>query len=157
MAGGVGSLFTRLLRWLGLYPQAPRADVIASSRFHRLLRRGREYGRQITPAQAVDPATPDPESGLNFICLTANITRQFEFVQGAWMMNAKFGGLTGEQDPLLGNRRPFPAGAPTDAFRIPQAGGAARRLDDLPQFVTVKGGAYFFLPGLRALRFIATR
>jgi hypothetical protein len=25
----------------------------------------------------------------------------------------------------------------------------------LPQFVTVRGGAYFFLPGIRTLRFIA--
>jgi hypothetical protein len=30
-----------------------------------------------------------------------------------------------------------------------------RRVSDLPQFVTVRGGAYFFLPGLRALRYIA--
>jgi hypothetical protein len=25
----------------------------------------------------------------------------------------------------------------------------------LPQFVTVRGGAYFFLPGIRAIRYIA--
>ena len=48
-----------------------------------------------------------------------------------------------------------------------QADGATRRLLDaaarrpgrassrLPQFVTVLGGAYFFLPGIRALRFLA--
>jgi hypothetical protein len=27
----------------------------------------------------------------------------------------------------------------------------------LPQFVTVRGGAYFFLPGIRALRYLATQ
>jgi hypothetical protein len=26
----------------------------------------------------------------------------------------------------------------------------------LPAFVTVRGGAYFFLPGIRALRYFAT-
>jgi len=35
--------------------------------------------------------------------------------------------------------------------------GVTERLDGLPPFVTVKGGAYFFLPGIRALRFIASR
>jgi hypothetical protein len=30
-----------------------------------------------------------------------------------------------------------------------------RRLTAIPQFVTVRGGAYFFLPSLRALRYIA--
>jgi hypothetical protein len=30
-----------------------------------------------------------------------------------------------------------------------------RRVSNLPQFVTVRGGAYFFLPGLRALRYFA--
>jgi Dyp-type peroxidase family len=157
MPGGVGNLLTRLLRQLGLWPQAPRADVIASSRFHRLLRRGREYGRDISREAAADPATPDPESGLNFICLAANIARQFEFIQGAWLMSAKFGGLTGEQDPLLGERQPFPTGCPTDGFGLPQATGPTRTLGPVPPFVTVMGGAYFFLPGLRALKYIATR
>jgi hypothetical protein len=28
-------------------------------------------------------------------------------------------------------------------------------IHDIPSFVTVRGGAYFFLPGLHALRFLA--
>jgi hypothetical protein len=31
-----------------------------------------------------------------------------------------------------------------------------RRYAELPQFVQVRGGAYFFLPGIRALRFLAS-
>ena len=46
--------------------------------------------------------------------------------------------------------------SPTDGFSIPQADGPDRRLSGLPQFVTVLGGAYFFLPGIRALRYLAT-
>ena len=83
-------------------------DAIASARFHRILRRGREYGEQIDRNSALDPATPDPQAGIHFLCLNANIARQFEFVQGAWIASAKFAALTGEQDPLLGNREPFP-------------------------------------------------
>jgi hypothetical protein len=63
--------------------------------------------------------------------------------------------MSGESDPLLGNRLDFPAGHPTDAFTIPDAAGPCRRIAGLPRFVTVRGGAYFFLPGLRALRFLA--
>ena len=33
---------------------------------------------------------------------------------------------------------------------------AGERVLDVPRFVSVKGGAYFFLPGIRALRFLAT-
>ena len=137
-------------------------DAIASARFHRILRRGREYGTKIDRAAALDPSTPDPEAGLQFICLNANIARQFEFVQGAWLANAKFAALTGEQDPLLGNRAPFPtppvSATPerTDRFTRPGAEPACRRATAVPQFVTVKGGAYFFMPGLAALKWIAS-
>ena len=30
-----------------------------------------------------------------------------------------------------------------------------KKIKGLPAFCTVKGGAYFFLPGIRALRFLA--
>src|ERR1700722_5461591 len=137
-------------------------DAIASTRFHRILRRGREYGTKIDRRAALDLATPDPQAGIQFICLNANIARQFEFVQSAWLASAKFAGLTGEQDPLLGNREPFPATpltetpARTDSFTRPDAEPALRRATGMPQFVTVKGGAYFFMPGLAALRWIAS-
>ena len=136
-------------------------DAIASARFHRILRRGREYGAKLDRAETLDSATAGPEAGLQFICLNANIARQFEFVQGAWLASAKFAGLTGEQDPLIGNREPFPAppvsATPqrTDSFTRPGAQPACRRAIGLPQFVTVKGGAYFFMPGLAALKWIA--
>jgi deferrochelatase/peroxidase EfeB len=136
-------------------------DAIASARFHRLLRRGREYGKKITRDEALDPAIPDPQAGLHFICLNANIARQFEFVQGAWIASTTFGALSGEQDPLLGNREPFPkppiSPVPqrTDSFSRPGAEPTCRHSVGLPGFVTVRGGAYFFLPGLRALKWIA--
>jgi deferrochelatase/peroxidase EfeB len=96
------------------------------------------------------------DRGLRFICLNANLARQFEFVQNAWMMGTKFAGLTEESDALLGNRVPLRGGCPaTDTFSIPQQSGLARRLTSVPPFVTVRGGAYFFLPSLRAVRYLA--
>ncbi|HVU44958.1 MAG TPA: hypothetical protein VHD85_02465 [Terracidiphilus sp.] len=131
-------------------------DLAASVRFHRVLRRGREYGPALSPGEAVQPAPPgDPERGLHFIALNANIERQFEFVQNAWMARTKFDGLTEESDPLLGNREPVKGCPFTNTFTIPQPGGVRRRVMDLPQFVTVRGGAYFFMPGIRALRYLS--
>ena len=150
--GTVGFL-ARLLQTLGLNRQAPRDDLISPVRFHRLLRRGREYGTFVPPEQA---AANDAEAGLRFICLNANIARQFEFVQSAWIASTKFNGMTGESDPLLGNREPIPGCPVTGQFTWSRDGGVRRRLADMPQFVTVQGGAYFFLPGIRALRYLAT-
>jgi hypothetical protein len=70
-------------------------------------------------------------------------------------MGSRFAGLN-ESDPLLGHRSPDPGDSLTDGFSMPQADGPDRRLSGLPQFVTVLGGAYFFLPGIRALRYLAT-
>jgi len=153
---GPPGLLSRLWRMLGFNTAARDRDLIASTRFHRLLRRGRPFGGNVTPALPATESPPGIETGLHFICLVANIKRQFEFVQSAWLMGSKFSGLTAERDPLLGHRLPDPGDSPTDGFSIPQADGPDRRLTGLPQFVTVVGGAYFFLPGIRALRYLAT-
>ncbi len=154
--GRPASLLKKLITMLGFGPKGFRDDLMSSVRFHRLLRRGREYGRELKPEDALTPG-PDDEAprGLHFICLNANISRQFEFLQNAWMASTKFSGLTGESDPLLGVRNTLPGCPVTDGFTIPDAAGVRRRVTGLPQFVTVRGGAYFFLPSLRAIRFFA--
>jgi deferrochelatase/peroxidase EfeB len=135
---GAPGLLARACRALGFAASVRKQDLVASARFHRLLRRGRKY-----------------EAGIHFVCVVGNIKRQFEFVQSAWMMGSKFAGLDGESDPLLGNRAATLDAAPTNGFSLPQVDGPDRRLAGLPQFVTVRGGAYFFLPGIRAVRYLA--
>ena len=147
---------TQLIETLALSPMGFRDDLMSSVRFHRILRRGREYGTRLSPSQALAPAPPnDPERGLRFICLNANISRQFEFLQNAWLMNTKFSALTQESDPLLGNRQPIPGSPVTDNFTRQKDDDLRCRVSGLPQFITVRGGAYFFLPSLRALRYLA--
>jgi deferrochelatase/peroxidase EfeB len=147
----------KLLAMLGLGRRAFREDLTSSVRFHRVLRRGREYGPALAPADALQPAPPDdPKRGLHFLCINANISRQFEFLQNAWVMNTKFSGLTGASDPLLGNRAPLPGCPATDGFVLEADGAARQRVTGLPRFITVRGGGYFFLPSLRAIRFFAT-
>jgi deferrochelatase/peroxidase EfeB len=150
----------RAISKLGFSSRAWRSDIMASTRFHRLLRRGREFGAaKLTPQQAVDEQLPssaaDDERGLHFVCLAANINRQFEFVQNAWLMSTKFNGLTGESDALLGNRTPIGDRRSTDNFTVPTELGLARCISGMPRFIIVRGGAYFFMPGIRALRYFS--
>ncbi|MFZ0773872.1 MAG: hypothetical protein WCA49_08865 [Candidatus Sulfotelmatobacter sp.] len=153
--GAPKGLISTLIRTLGFGNKHIRDDLIASTRFHRILRRGREYGTKLTPEEALEPASPrDAECGLQFLAFNGNIQRQFEFVQNAWLMRTKFDGLTEESDPLLGNRAPVTGCPFTNTFSIPQSGAVRRRLMDIPQFITVRGGAYFFLPGIRALKYL---
>jgi len=153
--GGNG-LVSTLVRILGFDSHAREQDLVASTRFHRLLRRGREYGPGVTPTEALTGAGAGEDRGLHFLCLGANLQRQFEFVQDAWLMSAKFDGMREESDPLLGNRLPLGSAMPTDRFSAAQPNGPSQRLTGLPQFVTVLGGAYFFLPGIRALRYLSS-
>jgi hypothetical protein len=61
-----------------------------------------------------------------------------------------FGGLNGEVDPLVGYV------AKGDAIMTVPADPLRTRVHNIRRFVTVKGGAYFFLPGIRALRYLAS-
>jgi Dyp-type peroxidase family len=121
----------------------PAVSLEASDR-HRLLRRGRSYG----PA-GDGTRSADSETGLYFICLAADLARQFEFVQHTWLNSATFNGLYDDADPLTGTHHP---GGST--FTVP-ARPVRRRYRGLPQFVRTRGGAYFFLPGVSAVRYLA--
>jgi deferrochelatase/peroxidase EfeB len=152
---GTHDLLERLIRLLGFGRKSIRDDMVASTRFHRLLRRGREYGTKLSPDERLQPQpASEAPSGLLFVCLNANISRQFEFIQNAWLMSGKFDGLNEEGDPLLGNREPV-AGCPVNKFSVPVADGVRQQIQGLPPFTTIRGGAYFFLPGVRALRYLA--
>jgi Dyp-type peroxidase family len=108
---------------------------------HRLIRRGRLYGKRGKDAEG--------KRGLLFMCLNANLQRQFEFVQQHWINGPKFGGLDNEVDPLIG------AQPPEGGLMTVQERPLSRCVVGIPNFVTVRGGAYFFLPGLKALKFLA--
>jgi Dyp-type peroxidase family len=130
------------------------AESTKVSNRHRLLRRGRPYGPPVLSAGNGDEVPADQqrseERGLHFICLNADLARQFEFVQHTWINNTKFGGLYGDADPVVGNHDRH-----RGTFTI-QAEPVRQRIKSMSRFVEVRGGAYFFLPGLRALHFLAS-
>jgi Dyp-type peroxidase family len=122
------------------------ATALNSANRHRILRRGRSYGKH-APDRMVEDGV---ERGLHFICLNSDIERQFEFVQQTWINNPVFNGLDGEVDPLVGDLRKG------DSIFTVQAQPLRRRVPGLSRFVVMKGGAYFFLPGLRALKYLGS-
>jgi Dyp-type peroxidase family len=134
------------------------AVSLAIVKKHRILRRGRSYGPQLaeklTPLECVHAAAGDVERGLHFMCINADIGRQFEFVQNGWIYNQKFNGLYEERDPLIANHQNPQDASKTGTFCI-QRDGLRTRHTGIPEFVKVKGGAYFFIPGIRALSFLA--
>lgn len=135
-----------------MFAPSPDKSLLAVQR-HRLLRRGRPYGPRANGATAPERAKPDGhERGLVFVALNASFRRQFEFVQQTWINNPKFGGLYDERDPLTSSA----VAGGGQHYSIPGA-PARRRLEGLPRFVTVRGGGYYFVPGLRALEWLAER
>jgi Dyp-type peroxidase family len=135
-----------------------RATSIAIAKRHRLLRRGRSYGPPLTeklnPLDCLNVVETNIERGLYFISINADIGRQFEFVQNGWINNEKFKGLFEERDPLVANHQNPQDSNHSGTFCI-RHDGLRTRITGIPEFVKVKGGAYFFIPGLRALRFLA--
>ena len=121
---------------------------------HQLMRRGRSYGPPLCasfdPAEVLATGPDRVDRGLLFMCLNADIARQFEFVQQTWINNSKFAGLYGDPDPLTG--APLKNASPD--FTIPQC-PIRTRVSGLPQFTTVRGGAYFFMPSIRTIRYLS--
>jgi Dyp-type peroxidase family len=125
---------------------------LAVNRRHRILRRGREYGPPLPVEEALreDESAAGDERGLHFICLNGSIARQFELVHITWLDSPKFVGLYDDSDPIVGPSHPYGG-----TFTI-QTETLRERVKGVPRFVSVRGGAYFFMPGIAATRHLAT-
>jgi hypothetical protein len=130
-------------------------DVVAR---HQIIRRGRPYHDEGLDEHGRE------QQGMLFVALNANIRSQFEFIQHTWLNSTKFGGHYDSKDPLVGDNpdavapppekpgespvRPEPCSVTLPGFPVSQ------RIEALTRFVEVRGGAYCFLPGIKALRFL---
>jgi Dyp-type peroxidase family len=123
----------------------PRDSVITGTpRLHRIIRRGTTYGPPLPPGVLEDDGA---DRGIMFAFVGARFDRQFEFVQTQWVNDGNFIGVSAEKDPLVG-------GNDDGQFTVPRQ-PIRRRLTGLPAFVVNRGGEYGFMPGLRALRWLA--
>jgi Dyp-type peroxidase family len=143
----------------------PAAQSLSMAEAHRLLRRARVFGPSLfKPADLTDAASAASRTavlaleddgrprGIHFFCVNASIRSQFEFVQQTWCNNPRFGGLNDNKDPIAGDNNR--SGEPSSHLTVP-AQPFRHRTAALPRFVTVKGGAYLFMPSLTALRFLS--
>ena len=120
-------------------------DTAHNMNRRRMIRRGATYG----------PALPDgaPEDGedrgIAAFIICASLVRQFEFAQNVWINDKTFHELGNEHDPICGTQDG------TFDFTVPKR--PIRKVHKgIPAFTTLRGGAYFFLPGVTALRHLAT-
>ena len=134
------------------FEESPPGVSKKLTRRHRIMRRVRSYGENFigSPTQH----TPIEEVGLLFGCFNANISKQFEFIQYSWANYPKFKQLYADPDPFIGVRE-YPKSGEEQNFTIPQE-TANRVITGLQNFVTVKGGAYFFFPSVSTVKFLST-
>ena len=116
-------------------------------RTHRIVRRGLPFGSWL------DGDIDDGQArGVAFMAINASIRYQFEFLQTEWANNGEFANLSRiDIDPFAGEPR---AGS---RFRIPAPQDRPKNIFNLPNFVTLRGGGYYFIPSITAVRFIAGR
>jgi Dyp-type peroxidase family len=126
-------------------PRDALKNELVATNLHHFLRRGTNYGPPLPEDTLKDDGA---ERGGVFLLIGAHQRQQFEFVQSQWVTDGNFISHGREQDPILGNAEG------NGLFTIPKR-PLRRRLHGLPQFVTVQGGEYCFMPGLRALRWLA--
>ena len=110
----------------------------------RMIRRGGTYGPPLPEGVPEDGV----ERGIAAFIGCASLVRQFEFAMNVWVNDPNFMELD-ERDPIFGTQDgTYDMTIPKRPIRM--------KFKGLPAFTTVRGGAYFFLPGLKALRYLAT-
>lgn len=117
------------------------------SKMHRIIRRGRPYGDKLNAA-SIGSGGEDASRGMLFIALNADIAGQFEMIQHSWLNNTHFSGLYAGTDPF-GHFE-----CPADVVTI-QNRPTNHYIERPRPFVRVRGGAYFFMPGINAVRALA--
>jgi Dyp-type peroxidase family len=124
----------------------PRDAAIAGvARIHRMIRRGTAYGTVLPEGILEDDGA---DRGIIFAFVGAHPGRQFEFVQSQWINDGVFFGAGQDKDPIVG------LGGDASSFTVPRR-PVRKRLQGLPRFVITRGGEYGFMPGLKALRWLA--
>jgi deferrochelatase/peroxidase EfeB len=120
-------------------------DTAENINRRQMIRRGGTYG----PWLPEDKPEDGVERGIAAFIGCASLIRQFEFAMNVWVNDPKFKDLGNERDPFVGTQDG------TFDMTIPKR-PVRKKIKGLPAFTTIRGGAYFFLPGIRALRFLAS-
>jgi deferrochelatase/peroxidase EfeB len=119
-------------------------DTADNMNRRRMIRRGGTYGRPLPEGAPEDGV----ERGIAAFIGCSSLVRQFEFAMNVWANDPDFMDLKNERDPICGNHDgTFDMTMPKRPIK--------KTIKGLPAFTTLRGGAYFFLPGIKAVRFLA--
>ena len=119
-------------------------DTAANMNRRKMIRRGGTYG----PALPEGAADDGVERGIAAFVGCASLVRQFEFAMNVWANDPNFHELGNERDPIFGTQDG------SYDLTIPKR-PIKKKIRGIPAFTTIRGGAYFFLPGIKALRYLA--
>ena len=120
----------------------------AETQTHRMLRRGIQFGPELTPDETATRRT-SADRGLLFRCYVTDIARQFEHVQRRFCNSPDFAHVGAGIDPIIGQ-------APNGGARpFLGAGADGKPSFDFEPWVRMTGGGYFFAPSLSFLRQIS--
>jgi Dyp-type peroxidase family len=128
-------------------PRDTELSRLTDVNLHRLIRRGATYGKPYDPdaLSAEDDETPH---GAIFLFISARAMATMEFLQQEWINDGDFIGVGEERDPIIGAQK-------DDAtFTIPKD-PVRRRIHGIETFNVLRGGEYFFMPSLSALKWLA--
>jgi len=113
---------------------------------HRVIRRGTTYGPPYDK-NALSQGDDEVPRGAYFLFISAKAMATIEFLQQEWINDGNFIGAGNERDPIIGLQD-------KDAtFTIPKA-PVRRRVHGIETFNVLRGGEYFFMPSLSALKWL---
>jgi Dyp-type peroxidase family len=128
-------------------PRDTEMAILADVNLHRIIRRSTTYGAPYDP-DAIAAHDDEVPHGLFFIFISAKAMATMEFLQREWINNGNFMNLDDERDPNVGLQED------SGTFTIPRD-PVRRRIHGIDTFNVLRGGEYFFVPSLSALRWIA--
>lgn len=119
-------------------------DTAVNVQRRQMIRRGGTYGPPLPEGAPEDGR----ERGIAAFIGCASLVRQFEFAMNVWVNDPEFHELGNERDPFVGTQDG------TYDITIPKR-PIRKKIKGLLAFTTIRGGAYFFLPGMKALNYLA--
>jgi len=127
-------------------PRDTELTRLTDVNLHRLIRRGTTYGPPYD-ANALSEEGDKVPRGAYFLFISAKAMATIEFLQQEWINDGNFIGIGDERDPIVGLQE---EGA---TFTIPKE-PVRRRVHGIETFNVLRGGEYFFMPSLSALRWL---
>lgn len=120
-------------------------DTAPNINRRKMIRRGGTYGPPLPEGAPEDGR----ERGIAAFVGCGSLVRQFEFAMNVWANDPNFHELGNERDPIFGTQDgTFDMTIPKRPIR--------KKIKGFPAFTTIRGGAYFFLPSIKALRYLAS-